>query len=234
MRHQLPAARPLAGCKDYAFLRLLALARCLLAAAAPVCPPHGTAGVGVLTMLFALGAASSVWDVLQSLTTQSGTSSQTKVSSFEVTSPAAAPDSASAPCSSGNCSSQISAQTLSALIAAQDQATNSADSIGGAGNCTRSNCNSGGTAASASSTDPQGQIAGASTTTVTNADGSTTTSFTLVDGAKITLVTPGPRITSDALPSNLATSSYNLIEQAIQRDAQSLSANASASLSVNV
>jgi hypothetical protein len=180
-------------------------------------------------MLFALGATSSIWDALQSLRAQSGTTSQTTASSFEPTSDVAPPESTATACSSGSCSSPLSSQTLGALIAAHSSSV-----AGGTGSSAPSGSVGGSADTGVSGTDPQGQIAPGSTTTVTNADGSTTTSFTLADGAKITLVTPGPRITSDALPSSLATSSYNLVEQAIQRDAQSLSANASAYLSVNV
>ena len=78
-----------------------------------------------------------------------------------------------------------------------------------------------------SSTDPQGSIAATSPSTVTNADGWTTTNFTLADGTKITLETRGFQATKIALPSSLATSSYDFVEQAIQRDTQSLSANTS-------
>ena len=77
-------------------------------------------------MLFALGAASSVWDALQSLATsksssaQSGTSSQSTASPFDL--PAASNSAgSSAPASGTGAWSQISPQTMSALIAAQSQ-----------------------------------------------------------------------------------------------------------------
>jgi hypothetical protein len=69
---------------------------------------------------------------------------------------------------------------------------------------------------------------GASSTTATNSDGSTTTSITYADGTKVTMTTP-------AAPSasNAATSSYNLIEQMIQREAQTLAASATPALSLS-
>jgi EF-hand domain pair len=78
-------------------------------------------------MLFALGAASSVWDALQSLTTtlkssstQSGTSSQSTASPFDLPGSSTSAGS-SAPASGTGAWSQISPQTMSALIAAQSQ-----------------------------------------------------------------------------------------------------------------
>jgi Ca2+-binding EF-hand superfamily protein len=79
-------------------------------------------------MMFALGAASSMWDAIQSLTSsksssaQSGTSSQSAPSPFDL--PAASTAAAgSAPASGTTGLSQISPQTMSALISAQSQAT---------------------------------------------------------------------------------------------------------------
>jgi hypothetical protein len=81
---------------------------------------------------------------------------------------------------------------------------------------------------SGSNTDPLAQaLAGASSNSVTNTDGSTTTSITYADGSKVTLTTP---VASTA--SSSATSSYNLIEQLIQREAQALSASGTSSLSI--
>ncbi|WJR76105.1 EF-hand domain-containing protein [Bradyrhizobium sp. NP1] len=71
-------------------------------------------------------------------------------------------------------------------------------------------------------------ISGASNNVVANSDGSTTTSITYADGSKVTLTTPAASSSASAS----ATSSYNFIEQLIQREAQSLSASAGASLSV--
>jgi len=159
-------------------------------------------------MLFALGATSSIWDALQSLRAQSGTTSQTTASAFEPTGDVAPPESTTTSCSSGSCSSPLSSQTLGALIAAR----------------------------SSSGVDPSKSLPTASQNTIgqstsptaaTNADGWTPTIFTLADGTKITLETRGFQATKIALPSSLATSSYDLVEQAIQRGTQSLSANAS-------
>jgi hypothetical protein len=86
----------------------------------------------------------------------------------------------------------------------------------------------GSTDASGSNTDPLAQaLAGASSNSVTNSDGSTTTSITYADGSKVTLMTPAASAASSA-----ATSSYNLVEQLIQREAQALSASSAASLSI--
>jgi EF-hand domain pair len=82
------------------------------------------------------------------------------------------------------------------------------------------------------SSDPLLQaLSGASSTSVTNGDGSTTTSITYADGSKVSLTTPAAS-TSSANTS--ATSSYNLIERLIQREAQALSASVASSLSVSV
>ena len=186
-------------------------------------------------MSFALGATSSIWDALQSLRAQSGTTSQTTASAFEPLGDVATPESTATACTSGSCSSPLSSQTLGALIAARSSSVADPSKYAGG---TVSSAPSGSVGGSAdtggSSIDPQAQIEGASPTTVPNADGWTTTSFTLADGTKITLETRGLQATKIALPSSLATSSYDFVEQAIQRDTQSLSAKASAHLSVNV
>lgn len=80
-----------------------------------------------------------------------------------------------------------------------------------------------------SSGDPSLQaLQGASTTSVTNSDGSTTTSLTYADGSKVTLTSPVPTTSSSA-----ASSSYNTIEQLIQRQAHAISVS-NTPLSVNV
>jgi Ca2+-binding EF-hand superfamily protein len=80
------------------------------------------------------------------------------------------------------------------------------------------------------SNDPLMQaLDGANSTTVTNADGSTTTSLTYADGSTVTMTTPA---TSSA--SKAAASSYNFLEQLIQRQANAISAQTSSSLSVSV
>ena len=86
----------------------------------------------------------------------------------------------------------------------------------------------GGIDASGSNTDALSQaLSDASSNAVTNSDGSTTTSITYADGSKVTLTTPAASTASSA-----ATSSYNLIEQLIQREAQALSQSATTSLSI--
>jgi hypothetical protein len=69
-------------------------------------------------------------------------------------------------------------------------------------------------------------LQGASSTSVTNSDGSITTSLTYADGSKVTM-------TSAAAASSAATSSYNFIEQMIQRQAQAVSSAATGSLSLS-
>jgi hypothetical protein len=94
-------------------------------------------------------------------------------------------------------------------------------SSGGSGNSTGS---------AGSSSDPLLQaLQGASSTSVTNSDGSTTTSMTYADGSKVTMTSPAVNTASGS-----ATSSYNVIEQMIQREAQALASSATASLSVSV
>jgi len=70
---------------------------------------------------------------------------------------------------------------------------------------------------------------GATGSTVSNADGSTTTSLTYSDGSTVTMTKPA---TSSA--ATAATSSYNFLEQLIQRQANAIAAQASSSLSLSV
>lgn len=80
-----------------------------------------------------------------------------------------------------------------------------------------------------SGSDPFSQaLQGATTTTVTNSDGSVTTSLTYADGSKVTMTSAASSSSSSA-----ATSSYNFIEQMIQRQAQAISSGATASLSMS-
>ncbi|KRR25095.1 calcium sensor EFh [Bradyrhizobium lablabi] len=80
-----------------------------------------------------------------------------------------------------------------------------------------------------SGSDPFSQaLQGASTTTVTNSDGSVTTSLTYADGSKVTMTSP-----ASGSSSTSATSSYNFIEQMIQRQAQAISSSSTASLSMS-
>jgi EF-hand domain pair len=81
-----------------------------------------------------------------------------------------------------------------------------------------------------SGSDPFTQaLQGASTASVTNSDGSVTTSLTYADGTKVTMTSP-----ASGSSSSSATSSYNFIEQMIQRQAQAISSAATTSLSVSV
>ena len=80
-----------------------------------------------------------------------------------------------------------------------------------------------------SNSDPLSQaLQGASSTSVTNSDGSVTTSLTYADGSKVTMTSAAGKSSSSA-----ATSSYNFIEQMIQRQAQAISSATTASLSVS-
>ena len=102
-----------------------------------------------------------------------------------------------------------------------------ADSDGSGGATGASGSGSG---AGGSNSDPLLQaLNGASSTSVTNSDGSTTTSVTYADGSKVTMTSPAATTSSSG-----ATSSYNFIEQMIQREAQAISSGATASLSLNV
>ena len=71
-------------------------------------------------------------------------------------------------------------------------------------------------------------LEGASSTSVTNSDGSITTSLTYADGSKVTMTSAAASSASGA-----ATSSYNFIEQMIQRQAQAISSAATGSLSIS-
>jgi hypothetical protein len=71
-------------------------------------------------------------------------------------------------------------------------------------------------------------LKGASTSSVTNSDGSVTTSLTYADGSKVTMTSAAGKSSSAS-----ATSSYNFIEQMIQRQAQAISSGTTASVSVS-
>jgi hypothetical protein len=80
-----------------------------------------------------------------------------------------------------------------------------------------------------SNSDPFSQaLQGASSTSVTNSDGSVTTSLTYADGSKVTMTSAAGKSSSTS-----AASSYNFIEQMIQRQAQAISSAAAGSLSVS-
>ena len=87
----------------------------------------------------------------------------------------------------------------------------------------------------ASNADPLMQALDASSSSVTNSDGSTTTTVTYADGSKVMMTTPAASTGtgSGSSTANAATSSYNWIEQMIQRQAQAVSANAGYSLSLS-
>ena len=194
-------------------------------------------------MLLALSAVSSALDALQSLAPSKSSSApltgfgQSSTASFDLTGSAAAGSATGSP-STGF--SQISPETMSALIAAQSQsgATTSASTdpssalqdlfsqidSNGDGQITKSEFEN---ALGAGGTNLAQALAGASSNSVTNTDGSTTTSITYADGSKVTLTTPAASTASSS-----ATSSYNLIEQLIQREAQALSASGASSLSI--
>jgi EF hand domain-containing protein len=65
-------------------------------------------------------------------------------------------------------------------------------------------------------------------TSVTNSDGSVTTTTTYADGSKVTATSAASQSAAGA-----ATSSYNFIDQLVQRQANAISTQASASLSVS-
>jgi Ca2+-binding EF-hand superfamily protein len=85
-------------------------------------------------------------------------------------------------------------------------------------------------ASDGSNSDPFAQaLQGASSTSVNNSDGSVTTSLTYADGSKVTMTSA-----TDKSSSTSAASSYNFIEQMIQRQAQAISSANASSLSVSV
>src|SRR6266481_5553560 len=82
--------------------------------------------------------------------------------------------------------------------------------------------------ADGSSSDPLLQaLQGASSTSVTNSDGSTTTSVTYADGSTVTMTSPAA-----TTASSTATSSYNVIERMIAREAKAISSASASPLSV--
>jgi Ca2+-binding EF-hand superfamily protein len=72
-------------------------------------------------------------------------------------------------------------------------------------------------------------LQGASSNSVTNSDGSVTTSLTYADGSKVTMTSAAGKSSATS-----AASSYNFIEQMIQRQAQAISSATTSSLSVSV
>ena len=245
-------------------------------------------------MLHALSAATSALDLLKSLTAskaQSTSNKQEPKSPFDLS--GSSPTSESSTAKSGAGVGQISPATMSALLAAQSQATSvstaapssrsdllkdlfaqiDADSDGklsksefenalGAGGTNLTQADrvfgkmdkdgdgavslaemmsalkgkghrrddaAGSGAPGGSGKDPLMEVLqGASSTSVTNSDGSVTTSLTYADGSKVTMTSAAA-----ASASSAAASSYNFIEQMIQRQAQAISSAATGSLSVS-
>ena len=79
-------------------------------------------------------------------------------------------------------------------------------------------------------------LSGASSTSATNSDGSTTTTLTYADGTKITMTSPAASSggSTNAGAASSATSSYNLVEQLVQKQAQALTTAAQQSVSLKV
>jgi Ca2+-binding EF-hand superfamily protein len=242
-------------------------------------------------MLLALGALSTAFDALQSLTAKKSSSSQATGFSQTATTPF---DTASSPASgSGGCppGGGLSPATMSALLAAQDpsQASTASSSrsdalkdlfsqldadgdgkvsksdfenalgaggtniaqaddvfgkldkngdgsvsldemssaLKGAGGHGHRHKHHAGDSEESNSKPLLQALDGASSTSTTNSDGSTTTSLTYADGSKVTM-TSAPT----ASASTSAASSYNFIEQMIQREAQTIATSAVSSLSV--
>jgi hypothetical protein len=194
-------------------------------------------------MMFALGAVSSALDAVKSLTSSNSSSahpagfSEAATDPFDLSGGASAPGS-SAPAPGTAEFSQLSPATMSALLAAQSQsstgsATSASTSPSDAlqdlfSQIDASSTGDPGVINGASSGSLLQALAGASSTSVTNGDGSTTTSLTSADGSKVTMTSPAATTASTA-----ATSSYNLIEQMIQREAQSISFLTTPSLSLS-
>jgi Ca2+-binding EF-hand superfamily protein len=250
-------------------------------------------------MFFALGAAgaaSSAFDALKALTSSKSSAKTTGVgqdsaSPFELSS-----SNAQAPVVPGSGSgsgggSQISAQTMSALLDAQSQSSSNVSSLSmrskslkewfakvdsdGDGKISKSEFEAlgadddkagqadsvfgkldkdgdgsvslkelasalkggkkahhdhhAGSESDGSNSDPFSQaLQGASSTSVSNSDGSVTTSLTYADGSKVTMTSAAGKSSATS-----AASSYNFIEQMIQRQAQAISSGTTASLSVS-
>jgi Ca2+-binding EF-hand superfamily protein len=248
-------------------------------------------------MFLALGAASSAIDALKALTSPKSSSakttgvSQNAKSPFDLLSQGSQASAGAGQASGGG--SQISPQTMSALLDAQSQSAGSATTASksrssalkdlfaqidgnGDGKITKSEfegaLGAGGTnlaqadsvfgkldkdgdgsvslnelasalkggkhhhdrpaessAPGGSNSDPFSQaLEGASSSSVTNSDGSVTTSLTYADGSKVTMTSAAGKTSATS-----AASSYNFIEQMIQRQAQAISSATTSSLSVS-
>jgi Ca2+-binding EF-hand superfamily protein len=268
--------------KNPGFIGIFGMARRLLANRACEMRPRQGGIVGVFVMLLALGALSTAFDALQSLTKKSSSPQANAGFSQTATTPCDSHASGSGGCPQ---SGGLSPATMSALLAAQGQSGSAPSSrsdalkdlfsqldADGDGKVSKSEfenaLSAGGTniaqaddvfgkldkngdgavsldemssalkggghrhrhatGANGSGSDPLLQaLDGASSASTTNSDGSTTTSLTYADGSKVTM-TSAPA----ASASTSAASSYNFIEQMIQREAQAISVSAAPSLSV--
>ena len=280
------------------FIGFFVLARRLLINMHDLSAANACGLVWSSAMFFALGAASSAIDALKALTSSKSSSAQSTgqdaKSPFDLmSSGSSASVGAGSPSGSGGGGSQISPQTMSALLDAQSQSSagsttasksrsaalkdlfgqidgdgdgkiskkefesalgaggtnlKQADSVfgkldkDGDGSVTLKELASalkGGkhrhehaessSSDDGSNSDPFSQaLQGASSTSVTNSDGSVTTSLTYADGSKVTMTSP-----ASGSSSSSATSSYNFIEQMIQRQAQAISSASTASLSLS-
>jgi EF-hand domain pair len=292
--HRLPGSPVGRNAGKPGFATLFTVARPLLKNLQELSAATGAA-IGSLAMFLALGAASSALDALKALTSSKPSSapstgrSQNPQSPFDLLSPAST---ASAGASAGGGRSQISPETMSALLALQGQppegsahaaakggssllkdlfAQIDGDGDGkitqsefgealGAGGSNRAQADSvfgkldkdgdesvnlaelaaalkgakgrhrhDHAAGGVGGSNPLSQaLQGATTTSVTNSDGSVTTSLTYADGSKVAMTSAAGGSSSSA-----ATSSYNFIEQMIQRQARAISSAAAASLSVS-
>jgi hypothetical protein len=240
-------------------------------------------------MLAALGAVSTIFDALKSLSSSTATSSQVttgftqNTTAFSATTTTSTATNAPVISGGGSTVGNLSPDTLNALFATQGEppVKSKADALSdlfglldadGSGRISKSEfegaLGAGGTNTAAADrvfgkldTDGDGAVSadelaaalttpkkkddhrpesasvndplkkalsGASTTTTSNSDGSVTTTVTYADGSKVTLTSPPSNAASNA-----ASSSYNFVEQAIQRQAQAISASAAASVSVS-
>src|SRR5690348_12326687 len=124
-RQLLPGTVVPACCKDPLFYWVFLLARRLLAFPARGYVPLPAAIVGVLAMMFALGAASSAIDSLFGLIspkqTQATSSGQDQPNLFAFQADAATNSAGTSAGPAAGGGAQISPETMSALLAAQSQ-----------------------------------------------------------------------------------------------------------------
>jgi hypothetical protein len=200
-------------------------------------------------MLFALGAAASLVDGLQSLaSSQSSSSGASTGQSGAAFDPQVGFDNStqSGTAAAAGSGTQISPETMSALIDAQSQSATttmaSLDSslgvqgpfsqIDSSGSSGSGDCSSGSGGSSSNSSQALGT---SSTSSTTNGDGTTTTTITYADGSTVSTTTPAASTSSgsSSTGSGSAASSYNLIEQMIQQQSQALSMQVGSTLSLS-